>query len=185
MRPGARIGGDLRLVRALERGPAVWEALRGDGRRVVVRFAPEEAATNPQVRARFAKQTTLAMSLEDAHVAESSGYGVAKNGVPYVVMEHLDGETFATILERDGRLPPKRALRLLEQVASALGEAHHKGLVHGTLSPATIFMAPASAKGEPPVRQSRRLWRRRRRQDAPRHARLREPRAACPSERRS
>jgi eukaryotic-like serine/threonine-protein kinase len=68
-------------------------------------------------------------------------------GVPYFTMELVEGETLHARLRRDGALEPRRAARLLAQVAEALDYAHNKGVVHRDLKPSNIMVLPdGSAK---------------------------------------
>ena len=59
---------------------------------------------------------------------------------PLVVWEELDGESLARVLQRLGRIMPRRAARIAIQTLSALGAAHAKHVVHGAITPATIFL---------------------------------------------
>ncbi len=147
MEAGSRIGGDLKLVRALGQGAAgsVWEARRGDGRRVAVKFAARHIAKDPTERARFAREATLAMSLQSEHIVESTGYGVADDGLPYIVMELLKGETLEERLRRDRVIGPDALVRILAQAAEALDEAHEKGIVHRDVKPTNLFLTKKDA----------------------------------------
>jgi serine/threonine-protein kinase len=140
--PGSRIGGDLKLVRPLGQGAAasVWEARRGDGRRVAVKFAATHVAKDVTERARFAREATLAMELESAHVVRSTGYGVSDEGLPYIVMELLQGETLEERLRRERVVGPETLVRVLAQAAEALDEAHARGIVHRDVKPSNLFL---------------------------------------------
>ncbi len=150
MKAGSRVGGDLRLVRALGQGAtsSVWEAQRGDGRRVAVKFAARHIVKDPTERARFAREATLAMSLESEHVVQSTGYGVSDDGLPYIVMELLKGETLEERLRRERVVGPEALVRILAQVAEALDEAHERGIVHRDVKPSNIFLAKTKDDGQ-------------------------------------
>ena len=66
----------------------------------------------------------------------------SEDGVHYIVMEHVRGETLADVLRRDGRLPPNRATRIATSVADALGVAHAAGIVHRDVKPANVMLTP-------------------------------------------
>jgi serine/threonine-protein kinase len=150
MKAGSRIGGDLRLVRALGQGAAgsVWEAQRGDGRKVAVKFAARHIIKDPTERARFAREATLAMSLQSKHIVESTGYGVGDDGLPYIVMELLRGETLEERLRRDRVIGPEELVRILAQAAEALDEAHEKDIVHRDVKPSNLFLTKKKNGGE-------------------------------------
>jgi serine/threonine protein kinase len=66
----------------------------------------------------------------------------SEDGVHYIVMEHVRGETLADVLRRDGRLEPNRATRIATSVADALGVAHAAGIVHRDVKPANVMLTP-------------------------------------------
>jgi eukaryotic-like serine/threonine-protein kinase len=66
----------------------------------------------------------------------------SEDGVHYIVMEHVRGETLADVLRRDGRLPPNRATKIATSVADALGVAHAAGIVHRDVKPANVMLTP-------------------------------------------
>ncbi|MDQ4108374.1 MAG: protein kinase, partial [Actinomycetota bacterium] len=66
----------------------------------------------------------------------------SEDGVHYIVMEHVRGETLADALRRDGRLPPNGATRIATSVADALGVAHAAGIVHRDVKPANVMLTP-------------------------------------------
>src|SRR5262249_4357361 len=68
-----------------------------------------------------------------------------QDGVDYLVMEYLDGETLAQRLQK-GPLPIEQVLRFGMQIAGALDAAHRRGLVHRDLKPGNIMLTPAGAK---------------------------------------
>jgi serine/threonine-protein kinase len=67
-------------------------------------------------------------------------YGVTDDGVSFYAMELLHGESLATLIAREGALPPPRAIHLVSQAARALAEAHSKGIVHRDVKPENIFV---------------------------------------------
>jgi serine/threonine protein kinase len=144
---GVRIGGDLRLVRALGHGAAssVWEAHGADGRRAAVKFAAKHVAKDVTERARFAREATLAMELESEHVVKSTGYGVSDDGLPYIVMELLKGETLEERLRRDRVVGPEMLVKILAQTAEALDEAHERGIVHRDVKPSNLFLVDTAS----------------------------------------
>src|SRR4029079_546667 len=66
-------------------------------------------------------------------------YGVHE-GIPYIAMELMEGESLATRLDRGGRLSPSDTARVLTHVGRAIGKAHDAGIVHRDLKPDNIFL---------------------------------------------
>ena len=90
---------------------------------------------------RFAREASNAARIIHPNVAAVFDYGEA-DGVVYLVMEYVEGESITRLLEREGMLPPARAVDIAHQVAEALVAAHELGIVHRDLKPDNIIIAP-------------------------------------------
>jgi eukaryotic-like serine/threonine-protein kinase len=66
----------------------------------------------------------------------------SQDGVSYIVMEHVPGETVAEVIGKEGRFPPDRATRIGVSVADALAAAHAAGIVHRDVKPANVMLTP-------------------------------------------
>ena len=115
--------------------------------RVAVKLLQPNLAEDATARARFLREARLAASIEGDHSARIHDVGTDERGRPYMVMEHLSGETASARLAREGRLPVVDAATLMLQVLDVLAEAHAKGLVHRDLKPANLFLV--NKPGEP------------------------------------
>ncbi|HET8937067.1 MAG TPA: protein kinase [Polyangiales bacterium] len=142
---GEVVGGHYRLERILAEGGMgiVWAArdLRL-GRSVAIKFLGANALSNPVQRERFAREAQLASKIRSPHVVQIIGDGMTDSGVPFVVMELLDGECLAAFLAREGRCSLATCGSIVEQVCRALSSAHSLGLVHRDIKPANIFLTP-------------------------------------------
>ena len=120
------IAGKYRLLRQLGKGGmgSVWYAehltLHSP---VAVKLIEPEIAQNPEALARFLREAQAAASLRSPHVVQILDHGV-DDGVPYIAMELLDGESLAARLSRVGRLSPQETAQILTHVARAIGRAH-------------------------------------------------------------
>jgi eukaryotic-like serine/threonine-protein kinase len=83
--------------------------------------------------------------LEHPNIVSVSDAGVAKNGVPFYVMERLQGETLAAALKKRGRLPLVEALRIACEILEGLSAAHEIGVVHRDIKPPNIFLTQGGA----------------------------------------
>ena len=109
------------------------------GRRAAVKILRPEVAQNPQVVARFLTEARAVNDIRHPNVVEITDIGVSE-GLHYIVMSFLEGETLGERLERDRVLDEASAIRIVRQVASALGAAHERGIVHRDLKPENIFL---------------------------------------------
>jgi serine/threonine protein kinase len=90
----------------------------------------------------------MAMRLKNPHVVRTFQVGKS-NGLHYLVMEHLEGETLDEVLARRGKLPPAEAVRLIYQALTGLQHIHEKGLVHRDMKPSNLMLVPGRSAGQP------------------------------------
>jgi tetratricopeptide (TPR) repeat protein len=108
------------------------------GRRVAIKFLPEEACCEPEAVARFLREARAISSLNHPHICTLHDIG-EHAGQQFMVMELLEGEPLKARIAR-GPLPLDETLALGEQIADALDAAHAKGIVHRDLKPANLFV---------------------------------------------
>ena len=113
-------------------------------RSVAIKVLPQHLSADPDLRARFEREARAASSLSHPHICTLHDVG-HQNGVDYLVMEHLEGESLAARLER-GPLPPAEVLRYAAEIADALDKAHRQGLVHRDLKPGNVMLTKSGAK---------------------------------------
>jgi hypothetical protein len=92
-------------------------------------------------RERFLRESKLAASLDHPGIVPVFDAG-EEDGLLYIAMAYVEGSDLKTLLVREGKLPLRRALRILGQIASALDAAHARGLVHRDVKPANILIGP-------------------------------------------
>jgi serine/threonine-protein kinase len=126
----------------------VFEARhRSLGRRVAIKvlhggFSGKEP--DPSQAKRFLREGRAAAQVRHPHVVDVFDFGV-ENGVSFLVMELVEGESLADRIGRQGALPLAEVVELLLPVVSAVGELHAAGIVHRDLKPANILLARDSA----------------------------------------
>ena len=140
---GTVLDGTYRLTRLLGQGGmgAVYEGHHtGAGKRVAVKIMHRELLAYPELAARFRREAKVTGELAHPHIVNVFGFGATPAGQPYIVMEFLDGEDLQTRLERVGALPFETVVPIVNQIASALAEAHAAGVVHRDLKPDNVFL---------------------------------------------
>ncbi|KYG06810.1 serine/threonine-protein kinase [Sorangium cellulosum] len=96
--------------------------------------------SSPALVERFLREARAAVRLRGEHVARVLDVGQLDSGVPYLVMEHLDGRDLAELLRDRGQLELSEAIDYVLQACVAMAEAHAAGIVHGNLDPANLFL---------------------------------------------
>jgi eukaryotic-like serine/threonine-protein kinase len=141
--PGQVLAGRYRLVALLGRGGmgCVWRAEHISlGTPMAIKLVHPEVASRPGMLARFLREAQAAARLRSVNVVQILDHGVDE-GVPYIAMECLEGESLATRLAREGRLAPAPTALVMTGVCRALAAAHRAGIVHRDLKPDNIFIA--------------------------------------------
>lgn len=137
-----------RLERLLGRGGmgAVYLATHlGTERYVALKLITPQFMRNEEFVARFKREARAAGRLRHPNVVDVTDFGFAHAGaetVAYLVMEYLDGCTLGDVLIEEKRLPLEWVVDILEQVCSAVHEAHQQGIVHRDLKPENIWLEP-------------------------------------------
>lgn len=96
---------------------------------------------SPTTIERFLREAQAAASLQTEHIARVSDTGTLDNGAPYIVMEFLEGQDLAHLLERRGVVRLPDAVDYILQTLEVLAEAHSRGIVHRDLKPSNLFVA--------------------------------------------
>lgn len=108
--------------------------------RVAIKFLLTEFAEQGMAAERFRREARAAAKMRGEHVCRVLDVGTLETGVPYMVMEYLDGRDLSNELLRRGRLPPEEAVGYVLEACEALAEAHVAGIIHRDLKPANLFL---------------------------------------------
>ena len=144
--PGARLG-PYEVVSPIGSG-GMGEVYRARDTRldrtVAIKVLPAELSDDPERRQRFEREARIISSLNHPHICTLYDIG-HQDGVDYLVLEYLEGETLAARLER-GPLPAEQVLRYGTETTDALDKAHRQGVTHRDLKPGNIMLTKSGAK---------------------------------------
>jgi serine/threonine protein kinase len=141
--PVSVLDGKYALVRELGSGGTgtVYEAENlVVGKKVAIKLMSPSAFAEKDSHARFVTEARAAARISHANVVDIHDLGVAKNGIPYIVMELLRGETLEAMIDARGPMAPALACELFLQVLAGLSAAHAQGIVHCDLKPANVLV---------------------------------------------
>ena len=151
--PGTVFAGDYEVERTLAAGGmgAVYVARQRSTQKLrALKTLLPEYVSDPEMRARFAREATVGSQIESDHVVEVLAAGVDEpSGVPWIVMELLVGDDLAGVVKKRGSLTPPEVVEAFRQLGHALTAAHRAGVVHRDLKPENLFLANARREGVP------------------------------------
>lgn len=114
---------------------------RAMSRAVVIKvLSPREGGYDGAVRARFLREARVFAGLHDPHTITMYDFGESRTGLLYMVFEYIDGRDLSDVIADQGRLPPVVVGHVVEQLLSALREAHAQGILHRDMKPANVLV---------------------------------------------
>ncbi len=108
-------------------------------RNVAIKVLPPQLAFDAQFVQRFQREARAAASLSHPNIVVIHDVGV-EDGLHYIVMEYLKGQTLGELIAQQGILPAARVVTIVEQIARALDYAHERGFIHRDIKPSNIFV---------------------------------------------
>ena len=142
LQPGTRLGRRY-VIRGHLGGGGMAQVYRGEhetiDRPVAIKVLAEDLARRPSVVVRFLQEAKASSKVRHENVVEVTDFGETDKGLPFMVMEFLEGECLDETLEREGPIPWDRARPMLLQILAALQAAHAHGVIHRDIKPANVF----------------------------------------------
>jgi len=113
-------------------------------RTVAIKVLPSQLSSNPELRARFEREAKAISGLQHPHICVLHDVG-SQDGVDFLVMEYLEGETLYARLARKP-LSADETLKIAIEIADALEKAHRSGIIHRDLKPGNVMLTRGGAK---------------------------------------
>src|SRR2546425_3689188 len=144
-----------RLARRLGRGAMGQVYLARDEnlltRRVAVKTIRPDVLSDEDLQegeaiARFEREARTAASIQHPNVIDVTDFGKSEEGIFFLVMEYVEGESLYQLLRREGTITVQRALLLLRQISAGVEAAHDEGILHRDLKPANVFIVQRKKK---------------------------------------
>src|SRR5258708_9856516 len=147
--------GRYRLEKRLGRGGMGQSNLPSEEnvlvRRVAVKTIRPDVLSDEDLQegeaiARFEREARTAASIQHPNVIAVTDFGKSEEGVFFLVMEYVEGESLYQLLRREGTVTVQRALTLLRQISAGVEAAHDEGILHRDLKPANVFIVQKKKK---------------------------------------
>ena len=114
------------------------------GREVALKILHPHNVSDETIVARFRREAEACSKLRDPHTVTTYDFDETEDGILYLAMELLRGRSLHVLQKAEGPLDATRVLRMLDQVAESLGEAHANGIVHRDMKPENVFIETRS-----------------------------------------
>jgi serine/threonine protein kinase len=140
--PGTVLAGRYRIIGLFGKG-GMGEVYRADDLKlsqpVALKFLPENFANDKAMLDRFHREVRIARQISHPNICRMYDIGEVE-GQHFLSMEYVDGEDFASLLRRIGRLPADKAVEIASQLCAGLAAAHEQGVLHRDLKPANVMI---------------------------------------------
>jgi serine/threonine-protein kinase len=142
LQPGELVDGKYRVDRVLGRGGMglVLAAMHEQLEQPVALKVLRSDVAQPDIVMRFLREARAAVKIHSEHVARVFDVGTLPSGLPYIVMELLQGEDLSQLLRSRGLLDAEEAVGIVLEASEAIAEAHALGIIHRDIKPANLFL---------------------------------------------
>jgi serine/threonine protein kinase len=148
---GIVLQGTYRIVRPLAEGGCGEVYLAAHTRlpgRFAIKLLHRSLVRDADALSRFRQEAEITASLRHPHIVQVFDFNVTDSGVPYLVMELLEGKLLAQRIDSEGALDPAGAVDIIDQIASGLHAAHSRGIVHRDLKPENVMLLTGAGVGD-------------------------------------
>ncbi len=124
---------------------AVHEVLQ---RAIAVKVLHGSLLGDPNILGRFQREARAAARIDHPNVTHIIDFGHSDDGIPYLVMEFVEGEPLWRLVEREGVMSVERSVAILAEIARGVTATHRAGVIHRDLKPGNVMVAPDPAGGD-------------------------------------
>lgn len=148
LKVGSEVRGSYEIVEVLGRGATgmVYRARAGRGDIVALKVLHVNLVEDAELRSRFEREALVTSRIDHPGCVSVFDIGTLDDGSLFLVMEYVEGESLATLLQRKGTVPPQRALEIAGDVLGALERAHAAEVIHRDIKPRNILLGASGAK---------------------------------------
>jgi serine/threonine protein kinase len=143
LKPGTVLRGTYLVEERLAKG-GMGEIYRASHLRLPGKFAVKVLSarllSDPDAVARFCREAAIVSTIRHPNVVQVFDFDLTPEGIPFLVMECVEGRDLARHILEDGPMPPSRVAHIVHQIAAALEAAHARGVVHRDLKPANVML---------------------------------------------
>ncbi len=111
-------------------------------RKIAVKILHPDLCARPEMLLRFKMEAEIASSLSHPNIVNVFGSGVVADGIPYLAMDYVEGQSLETLIQRDGKVKTSLCVEIFTQLARALEYTHDKGVIHRDLKPSNVMLQP-------------------------------------------
>jgi hypothetical protein len=115
---------------------------------IAIKVLGAHVSTDPSWVKRFHNEARAASRLDHPNTVRLIDFGQTKEGLLFIAMEYLSGRSLRGEIERVGRLPPNRVLRIMSQMCASLSEAHRQGIIHRDIKPDNVYLVDMKGAGD-------------------------------------
>jgi serine/threonine-protein kinase len=120
-------------------------------RTVAIKVLSPELISDEDALARFRREAAMAGRLRHFNIVSVTDFGITPDGVPYLVMDFIEGKSLRRILDAQGTIAPEKLLGWLKPICSAIHAAHRKGIIHRDLKPDNVMIEVVDGEEIPRV----------------------------------
>jgi len=144
---GQTLAGKYRIEELISEG-GMGSVYRGThvlmDKKVAIKVLRSSLAADDTIVARFSREAKAASRIAHPHALSVTDFGESENGIVFLVMEYLDGETLKNVIRKEGPMPLDRVVEIMRQVGGALDAAHAEQVIHRDLKSDNIMLMEAN-----------------------------------------